>query len=73
MASISLWTHDERFSKSDAVLHPDLANVLSETRLIEISDLENDNEDAKLILQVVVADRDLVSRHPMLQVTTYQI
>ena len=69
MATVNIWTHDEKFNKADAVVHPDLASGLSDVRLIEIIDIESENgDDGRLILQVVVADRELLSRHPMLQV-----
>ena len=64
---LNLWVHDERFSKQDLILHPDL--LFEAGQLLELS-----QDDKKVILSVqsTSLDNDIILKQPQFQISISQ-
>jgi hypothetical protein len=62
-----LRVHDERFSREDVLISPELIPNLREGDLIQFSHGPND-EDSKIIVQITAGsiDQEFLSKHPQL-------
>jgi hypothetical protein len=66
----TLWVHDERFSKEEVVVHPDIFGFVEVSDVLEIfhPSVARTSGSSRLFIQVKDIDHEIASKQPQLQV-----
>lgn len=69
---LNLWVHDERFSKLEVIVNPDMLPGVQPGDLLEIKRVDGKKGKPKLLLLIQSIDLELLSRQSQLQISVLQ-